>query len=187
MIATWRPGPGLDRKQGESWGQVIIDAIKAGTGPVIPGYIYRDLKPDQAGSILDFGCGVGAMDGALHVQALKALGYEVYGYDFDPGPGTRADTYAWLVDKGLLDPKALTYAYDIVMANNIINVQPSGDALAATLRDLRRAMDQKSSLILNLPSSPKGLWDNNAQLEDWLKEKFRTVESVEAGIWVCKK
>jgi len=187
MLATWRPGPGLKRRERENWADALVRAIRAGKGPVIPGYIYRDLSPHEAGSILDFGCGVGATDGALHVQALRALDFEVYGHDFEPEPDTnRHRVYEALVDHRLIDPQALNYTYDIVMANNVLNVQPSRSAANRTLRDIKQAMDDKTLLIVNIPSSPKGIWESNAQFNQWLEQAFRAVDVVEAGIWACR-
>jgi hypothetical protein len=192
MGATYRPGPGLTRRANEEWADVVATALEEGYGPVCIRFVVDNLSKAQAGSILDFGCGLGTSDGAVHVQALRLLGYDCVGYEWEPEDDDetgRAETYDWAVEEGLVDPDALGYAWDTVVANNVLNVQPSWDAMFLTLEDLKSCMDEDTLLVVNMPSNPRRLQSDGAEgldeTHELLAGSFEHITELEPGLWAC--
>jgi SAM-dependent methyltransferase len=193
MGSTYRPGIGLAKGKRERWPQVIADEIKVGSGPIIPSLLYVTLSPKEAGRVLDFGCGVGASNGAIHVQALRKLGYSIVGYEWTPPDqdgSERACMFDEMVAARFIDPQALSKTYGTVLANNVINVQPDRKALTATMVEIKRAMGPKTLLLINLPSSPRACWPKGAAGETaagrMLEKNFSDVTEVAKGIWICE-
>jgi len=122
-------------KSGKNRGKGII-----GPNAVTPRYV-REHTP-KTKSILDFGAG----EDAYHTLFMRNMGFtRVTAYDF---PENRI--------KGLHDPNALDYTYDVVMASNVLNVQETVKMLKATLEQLFGAMDPASGILYaNYTGNPR--------------------------------
>jgi hypothetical protein len=194
MGATARKGIGLPKPlPHESWSDVALRAIGMNKGPVIARFVAEHLEPD-AESILDFGCG----PAAIQTRALQGLGYNIVGFEWPPPAGDRSargDDYAESVADGVILPDALRYTYDVVVASNVLNVQPTWGCFWTTLMTLAPAVG--GVFYTNLASSPRRIWDNgrqgDKQLESMLGVAFEYVTRLEysvAGskdwVWACR-
>lgn len=97
--------------------------------------------------ILDYGAG----RDAVHAKKLRRKGLDVVAYDFGVN----------LTDAH--DPDALEFAYDVVIASNVLNVQSSRNMLARTLNELTEACAPGGILVCNYPSSPRYLPEVDAK------------------------
>jgi cyclopropane fatty-acyl-phospholipid synthase-like methyltransferase len=112
-------------------------------------------------TVLDFGAGWKA----IHTAAMRALGVQVTAWDV----GRNFDPYVHA-------DNALTREYDVVMASNVINTHATPHALASTLRHMSLATKPDGVCVCNYPASPrKGEW-TNAQMLEWLRDYFWSVE-----------
>lgn len=167
------------RREYERMGATCRRRVGGGPGPLVPRWLRANLSPEAAGSTLDFGCGVDA----VQVEELRGEGYEVVGYEWAPEEGDtspRAQKFREAAEAGLLDPEALAGRYATVLASNVLNVQPSESALRGTLRQLQEALAEGGSLVANLASEPRPWLAKGAkgrdQLEAFLREHFGAVE-----------
>jgi hypothetical protein len=110
--------------------------------------------------VLDFGAG----RGALQALELAADYPRISAYDF---PGTLLET-AWEDPSlaGRLELLPERGAHDIVMASNVLNVQPSRASLEATLDELAAALAPGGELVANIPSAPIKLGASQSELVD---------------------
>jgi len=153
--------------------------VGGGPGPLVPRWLRENLPPEKAGSMLDFGCGVDA----VQVEELRNEGYEVVGYEWAPEEGEasgRASKFYEAFQAGLLSPDALSKQYETVLASNVMNVQPSLTALLGTLQQLQGALAEGGRLVANLASDPRPYLPPGAkgrdELEAVLVEHFWSVE-----------
>lgn len=211
MARTFRLGIGLPApREGESWADVALRALRDGRGPVVARYVVRHLRPGKE-RLLDFGAGAAA----LQVRALLRLGYRVDGYDVpsspadleSPSPAVRSRAKSYLdalEDEVLVD--TLEDPYDVVLASNVLNVQTSLARLRETLGEIRGALRPGGVLVANLPEEPRGFLPRGRQgerkLETVLRDFFGDVVRVEedlgeelelgdgrataAVLWVCR-
>lgn len=163
--------------------------VHGAVGPkaVVPQVVRQYALPHH--SILDYGAG----PLAEHAIALKGEGYNVVAHDYHPPDEN-------IADKTVFDPEALKRRYHIVYASNVLNVQNSPAALAATLNDLAHTVNPADGMaIVNLPSEPRKdayrgmtLMQGAEKLEAALKRRFEHVERHTSGnnrspVWILKK
>ena len=118
--------------------------------------LYKGIKDK---SILNFGSGseeiVKASKGLREISEKNT----VTNYDFNYNPDA--------LEKG---------PYDLVMASNVLNVQPNIDTLNITINQITNSIREGGQVIFNLPSSGplKGAYDNltTSQAKDMLTQKF---------------
>jgi hypothetical protein len=139
-------------------GERALADLEAGKGALVPRSLVKYLKPDEAGPVLDYGCGATAP----HVQALDVLGYDVAGYDI-------GDDEVGLVDGGALRRRK----YNVVLASNVLNVQPSWAALNTVLDELRLAAGSRGMVIANLAEDPRWLFEDGAGGDDQLHRRLK--------------
>ena len=115
--------------------------------PILTRLILCENFPKDV-KILDFGAGTNA----LQAQKIK----EKY-------PNTKAYDYPLSAIKSIIqNPKlfeiydldALNKDYDIIIASNVLNVQPNVKQLENTLNKIYCSMDRDTILFLNLPREP---------------------------------
>jgi hypothetical protein len=171
MGRTSRIGLGLPpRGLGEAYGDWAQRGIEWGFGPIVAGYVYHNVKP--RGTFLDFGAGSAAMQ----VRALQQLGYNVIGYEWPPDPSddsNRATLYYEAVEDGVLDPNALSYTYDYVLASNVINVQPTWPCFYETIELVQSVMRPRGTFICNLASEPREIWAKTDKAWDEVEEELQ--------------
>lgn len=181
------------RNEYERMGATCRRRVGGGPGPLVPRWLRENLSPKEAGSTLDFGCGVDA----VQVEELRSDGYEVAGYEWAPEEGSatnRARKYHEAFKAGLLSPEALSKQYETVFASNVLNVQPSLSALLGTLRQLSGALAEGGTLVANLASEPRPYLPPGVkgrdELESVLVEHFwsvelRPVQDSKEKVFVC--
>jgi hypothetical protein len=149
---------------------------------MIPQMVGDMLRADKVqGPVLDYGAGVKAP----HANSLRERGFEVYAHEI--GENVRKRTHR---------EDALSHAYALVYASNVLNVQGSKAMLEKTLKELRAAVWEEGVLICNLPLSPRyAAWSGPAgrdaqSLHNQLRGLFGSVEvsggTANAPIFVCK-
>lgn len=161
----------------------LMDASPAGEGSTVYGNIEQEIDPSaQEGmkktarrwekpkvysnvlykgikgkSILNFGSGPQEIiDASIPLKEIMRTN-SVTNYDFK------------------VNPDALKNVYDLVMASNVLNVQPNIDTLNITINQITNSIREGGQVIFNLPSSPrKGAYDNltTSQAKDMLTQKF---------------
>ena len=78
-------------------------------------------------------------------------------------------------DISLGNNEVLNKKYDVVMASNVLNVQPNIERLDQTINELSNTVNDEGQIIFNLPSSPrKEVYDDltTKQAKDMLTKKF---------------
>jgi len=114
--------------------------------------------------ILDYGAG----PKGFHAHCLKVLGYPVIAYDF-------GDNY----NETAHDSEALDWAYDIVYASNVLNVQGSAHMLGQTLREIYGVLNTGGKFIFNFPASPRyGAFDKykkGKEQERYLMKRIKAI------------
>jgi hypothetical protein len=132
---------------------------------------------DKSRSILDFGAG---RDASQTLALLDAGFMNVTAYEFG------RNLKKWH------DPHALNRTYQVVMANNVLNVQSSDSMLTGTLNQINSTMGPGSILICNFPQSPR--YYEGFTVEDMynkLKTFFSSIERVggeaKYPLWKCTK
>lgn len=194
MGATARKGIGLPKPlPNENWADVALRAIATNKGPVIARFVAGHLEPGED-TILDFGCG----PAAIQTRALQALGYDIIGFEWPPASGdtsTRAQDYHEAVADDVIDPDALERVYDVVVASNVLNVQPSWGCFWTTMMTLAPTVGDV--FYTNLASEPRRIWapgrKGDKQLENMLGVAFEDVDRFEQAvpgskdwIWACR-
>ena len=192
MGATYNPAIGMSCRSEADRIKKIVQGLKQGYGPVCVRFLAENMTPSEAGAVLDFGCGIGGTTGAVHVRALRKLGYDCTGYEWEPeddDESGRAETYDWAIEEELIDPEALDTAWDVVIANNVLNIQPSWDAMRLTLKDMKACMDSDTLLLVNMPSSPRRVIADGAdgldETHELLDASFGCIVELEPGLWAC--
>jgi SAM-dependent methyltransferase len=119
-------------------------------------YLKRLLRPDFAGMVLDFGCGVGLLSGVLkqRMPAARIDGFDVSRDSIERVP-------AALGSQGVFtsDPAALLHAYDlIVIANVLHHIRPAGRQ--AVFGEMAGRLATAGSLVVfeHNPANPVTRW-----------------------------
>ena len=138
-----------------------------GKKAVLPRLISKFARKGE--KILDFGAGTKA----IHTKRLRSRGYNVTAYDFG---ANRNELY---------DSQALSRKYKVVMASNVLNVQPTDGHLRRTLRQIKRAIAPRGFALVNYPYSPRKMSVSSSKMEEILKKTFSHVEPVagESEVW----
>lgn len=132
--------------------------------------------------VLDFGAGPGD-----HARALRKEGFRVTAHEFLESP---------YYDVVFHDPYALEHKYDVVYASNVLNVQPSVEALRTTLEEIYSVMKPNAIFIANYPASPrklpKGLQSVEFMEEEILRyfgriERIRGFGSRREPVWLIRE
>lgn len=108
--------------------------------------------------ILDYGAGTHA----IHAAELRAMGLNVTAHEFGANQVP-----------GVHEPGALERVYDVVYASNVLNVQPSMDALLRTLREIRHATMPGGRAIMNYPAQPRKLHLSASAMQALIWREFR--------------
>lgn len=93
--------------------------------------------------ILDFGAG----KHALQTRTLRAQFPRIIAYDL-PEVITKSEVAS------LFDGNALQHTHNVIVASNVLNVQPSQAMLARTLNDIYCHMKAGTTLFTNVPRAP---------------------------------
>ena len=134
-----------------------------GKNALVPKYVYQ--YGNRNCNILDYGCGYHG----LHVKTLYDAGYNVFGYDFEASPT--------IAHRRVYNPEI--YNWDIVYASNVLNVQPSIEHLANTIRELSILSEHRGYfyplVIVNYPKSPRKCRCSVKALENLFLLYFKTL------------
>jgi hypothetical protein len=132
------------------------------SNPVVTRYAECAAYPPDV-TVLDFGAGMGARQTAR----LRARYPGISAYDF---PRTALETMVKNPDLlGTVDPLALDREYEVVLASNVLNVQPSRRSLEATLDELVGALAVGGELVANIPRAPIKLGVTQSELAEIVK------------------
>jgi 2-polyprenyl-3-methyl-5-hydroxy-6-metoxy-1,4-benzoquinol methylase len=134
-----------------------------GTKAVVPRWIRERVEPSPHIRILDLGAETGT-----HANSLRRLGYNVTAFDINFPEHS--------------DPNALKRTYDIVYMSNVLNVQPSAEALMELLQAVRRLIRPEGFLLANYASSPHYAGLGNRDVDDMVRSVFRSVSRVEKEV-----
>lgn len=192
MGRTYNPAIGVSFRSEAHRVQRVAQGLRAGTGPVCHRFLVENVPPTEAGVVLDFGCGVGSTTGAVHVQALRRLGYACDGYEWVPAPAdasARTAKFWELEQEGIVRTDACDFVWDTVLVSNVLNVQPTKAELAATLAEIQGCLGPAALLLINLPKEPRHLQApgraGERQTTKLLAGHFEHVAEVEPGLWAC--
>lgn len=122
-------------------------------------------------TILDYGAG----KDAIQTKRLREEGYRnvtayEIGENFNPE---------------LHDPKATEFVYDIVMASNVLNVQPDVERLRDVIEDLANCTRFVGLCVVNYPSGPRKAGLSLEEVLELLREKFAYVNHEGKGVIFC--
>lgn len=128
-------------------------------------HVKAIAKPGQ--TILDFGAG----KEAKHTVALREEGHSVTAHELP-----------FNFDEKLHNTRALNLVYDIVMAGNVLQTQPTFSMLRRTLRQLHSAVKVDGKIYVNYPK-PRKINIQEAQAEKIFGELFEQVKLVKPGVY----
>lgn len=125
-----------------------------GKQAILPRFI-SSIKGLEDHLVLDFGCG----KDAVHVEILRKQGFPyAYGIDLQP-----------LTNPRLEAPEDMPW--HLVYASNVLNVQPSEDALKCTLCKLSE-LSKLGVAFLSYPKSPRKLNLTVSQMQEKIEPFF---------------
>jgi 2-polyprenyl-3-methyl-5-hydroxy-6-metoxy-1,4-benzoquinol methylase len=133
-----------------------------------PPLVYRLISKTYRGQklrILDYGAG----PKALWTLWLRGQGFDVTAYDIAAN------------QNHLHDSKALNKHYDVVVASNVVNVQPSRVLVRKVLKELMAG----KTVYFNYPSEPHKSDMSIGEVELLAKRLFSEVKHV-GTIFICK-
>jgi len=141
------------------------------TGSIGP----RALTPRHTSTLVGAGSevlnyGAGKVDNAgviPHSETLSEAGANVTNHDLPANQTT-----------GVHDPDALTKTYDVVMASNVLNVQPDEATIRTALSEIASATKADGKAVFNFPSSPRFSEVSPARLAEIASEFFSDVKRV---------
>lgn len=151
-----------------------------GKNAIVPRVILKlleDSKHKAEHRILDFGCG----KDMIHVLELIKHGYNVVGYDIN-----LPETESFL-------QKIDSYGWDIIYLSNVINVQPSKEALDFIFDRIFYILHPFGFAVANYPNKPRYMEWSVDEMYEYLKTRFPTVIRVNkklAGnnvVWILRK
>jgi hypothetical protein len=143
--------------------------------PVVPAFVASLALARGRRRVLDYGSGPKARQAAWLRRAhrsWKVTAWDI-GANFDPE---------------VHDRRALRRKYDVVMASNVLNVQPTNVALGETIHELYGLVRQGGALVVNYPSSPRRIPDLDiAGITGLLAARFGKVTHYRKGVMVARK
>jgi hypothetical protein len=146
---------------------MIKTGVKRGIfikNPILTNYLLCSNLPEDT-KILDFGAGLNAY------QTLRLL---------EKFPNTIAYDYPSTINASIInnpelievfDPNALEKDFDLLMASNVLNIQPDIKSLKNTLNQIFCSMDVGDTLLTNLPRDPIKLMLRSTDPVDFPKLK----------------
>jgi len=111
----------------------------------------------------------------------------------DYGAGPIAKWTFWLINKGydvvaydigenfnssIHDSKALSRKYPVVIASNVLNVQPTKQLLKATIKELESLVKEDGVLIVNYPRTPRKAELETTEVQKVLGQVFNSTKLV---------
>lgn len=97
-------------------------------------------------------------------------------------------------DAALVDPYALDEMYDFIMASNVLNVQPTPQAIKSVLDNIEDVLKPNGFVLINLPSDPlKSAWEGFTYAESIraltqrLLKQFGDVRVMDKGVFLLRK
>ena len=163
------PRPGTARSSGA-----------VGPNAILPRLVAHQLKKHKDYAILDFGAG----PQALHTKWLRKQGFQrVTAYDLLPNMNTMHDPTAMMPGR----------LYHVVMASNVLNIQPSMVDLNSTLEEIAGVLEIIiGKAYFNWPSEPNYMQLSTTQIRNILAVHFYSVERVSPNlvgsniVWDCR-
>lgn len=150
-----------------------------GRNPVCLRYILTlNRKHSTTLSYLDYGAG----PEAIHTQHLLSLGFDCRAWDIGENFNPKIHKH-----------DALFYCYDVVMASNVLNVQPDKKHFLKVLKELHMCVRKTGRVILNYPKEPRKMPQiTERELRSLLGQWFEEVSAKPIGnshtpVWVCTK
>lgn len=119
-------------------------------------------------SVLDYGAGKHASG----TQMLRTYFIDVTAYDI----GNNCTTC-------FHNENALDGIYDIVMASNVINVQPSLHHVSDVFHEIKNCLTPNGIVYCNLPRSPRKCEINEQRLQSMMENYFNDVVKHNANIY----
>ena len=148
-----------------------------GKNAIVPQYVNGILHERAAffPTVLDYGAG----KDALHVGLLKKEYPNNLIAGWDIGDNWNAELH--------ISRTELVYAapWSLVYASNVLNVQPTINALQETIDELK-LLTGDNTLIVNYPPSPRKLFFDKADIFELLQKYFRFVLPKESNVIVCQ-
>lgn len=146
-----------------------------GARALVPRKVRELTEHHQGFAILDYGSGPKAM----HTLALRRDGWDnVTAHELG---GNLTSVH---------DPHALDREYHVVMASNVLNVQPTREDLVRVLCELRAATRPGGICVANFPESPRKSDVCTRELESLLEWLFgncsRIGGSKNAPVLMCR-
>lgn len=122
-------------------------------------------------TILDFGAG----KKAIHTKRIRRSGYNVSAWDI-------GDNF----NPKIHDAAALKRRYNVVLASNVLNVQPSRQKLKETITQIVSLIANRGMAIINFPENPRHniVTDKGVYL---LLKKYGRVEKMPSNIYILHK
>lgn len=140
-----------------------------GPKAIVPQWVSEHFT--RGSLILDYGAG----PAMLHTLRLREAGFMVDAYDVGDN---------WTPKHLITIPFG---EYDVVMASNVLNVQPTINDLRRVLRECHRALAHGGRLVANWPNSPRKVPLNKWGIIGLLQTEFRTVFWLKGGILLAHK
>ena len=124
----------------ETANRTARSAGAVGGRAIVPRYVAEIAR--EGDDVLNFGAGLPDSQGSyLHSNIIRASGAKVWEYDF--GRNTTANK------------SVMNYAYDIVFASNVLNVQSSATMMRETLTQIFDRVKKGGVAVFNYPDSPR--------------------------------
>ncbi len=140
-----------------------------GKGALVPRFVRQTFPKSKL--ILDYGAG----KDAIHTLKLRRLGFKLVAWDIGQN-----------FNPNLHDRKALTHKYPVVMASNVLNVQPNRERLRQTITEIANAIAPGGVGVVNYPKTPRYSDLNDSQVI-FLLAKHGIVKKLQDNIYLLVK
>lgn len=140
-----------------------------GRDPIVYRHFLHVMDVPTTCSVLDFGSG----PQAVHAQRLSEAGYDVTAYDLG------MDDYVDLSGR----------TFDVVLCSNVLNVQPTREAVEGVLAELRSFCHPSSIVLMNYPASPRKAGLPVMFIERLILDQFHsytTIHMYSAPLYICE-
>ena len=124
-----------------------------GSRAIVPRIAEQIVKKESF--VLDYGCGTTER----HVEQLKGKGFEkIFGYDLSL-PRT-------LINR--------LRKYDVILLSNVLNVQPTEEAIRFLIAELKTMLKKTGFIIANYPDTPRKAGLSQLKLLGIIEKVFDT-------------